>query len=230
MNQLWNNLRKSTFNGHLALTLKLLKDAHLPLEALDANTGFSILFYSIQYHQMEIFNYFLVHECICIRDFHNNTALMISVRFNNLLAFNAIIEKFPEYIPFVNDQGKSAFILACEKGLYPMVKVFIEKGMDVNNELLMDGSTALHVASSWGYFDIVTLLMQSRANPSVLNKKGFTPVDYAFSDEMRNHIANCTESIKSNKPIVTPKRKEPDRSTAANQTTTAYVSYLRSIF
>ncbi len=86
-------------------------------------------------------------------------------------------------------------------------------------------------ASSWGYFDIITLLMLNKASITLPNKKGFTPLDYAYSEEIKSHLIQCAEAIKANKPIKTPKRKDPEvPPPSSNQQATAYVSYLRTIF
>ena len=128
-----------------------------------------------------------------------------------------------------NLHGKTPLTLAIEKGCTPMVKTLLEKGVHVHT-IDPEGSTPLHIASSWGYYDIVTLLMLHHANLGVKNRKGFTPLDYAYSEEMKNHLIHCAECIKANKPIVTPKRKEPEVNHERNQQATAYVSYLKTLF
>ena len=43
-------------------------------------------------------------------------------------------------------------------------------------------------AAAWGHFETVTILIESGANLNHCNKKGWSPLDYAYSLDMKDHI------------------------------------------
>ena len=88
-------------------------------------------------------------------------------------------------------------------------------------------------AASWGYYDLVTDLILAKGSISITNQKGFTPLDYAYNEDMKNHLLYCVECIKNNHTIITPKRINQENfggSEVKENTGMAYVSYLKSIF
>ena len=79
--------------------------------------------------------------------------------------------------------GKAAIHLAAENGHTAMLRVMVEKGLDVN--LTQDepgdaGATALHCACAFGHEDAVKLLMDAGADDTMKNLKGETPAHYAL--------------------------------------------------
>ena len=56
----------------------------------------------------------------------------------------------------------------------------------------VQGDTALHFASKWGYSGIVELLLENGADPQTRNRRGQTPMTLAHS----NHIARLLQEIK----------------------------------
>ena len=82
----------------------------------------------------------------------------------------------------LNNQGIAAIHLAAQNGHKGMLKVMIEKGVDVN--LMEDapaesGTTPLHVACKYGQWEIVKLLMAAGADDTLKNAKGETPAHCA---------------------------------------------------
>lgn len=75
------------------------------------------------------------------------------------------------------------------------VRTLIEHGANVNQACRKSGSTPLHRAvTSTGapgtagkhaeVLDIIRLLMEAGADPSITNKAGWTPIDYAKGEEI----------------------------------------------
>ncbi|KAJ3218105.1 hypothetical protein HDU67_006663, partial [Dinochytrium kinnereticum] len=79
----------------------------------------------------------------------------------------------------------------------------LDMGADVNC-LDGDGSTPLHHAAAWGHFETVSILIQSGASPTIKNKRGWIPADYAYSIEMLEHLNECLVAIAENRPIRPP--------------------------
>ncbi|KAI9106113.1 ankyrin repeat-containing domain protein [Phlyctochytrium arcticum] len=66
-------------------------------------------------------------------------------------------------------------------------KVLLDMGAEVNSAD-GTGSTPLHHAAAWGYFDLINLLMERGALYNIKNARGWTPFDWAFSVEIRDHL------------------------------------------
>lgn len=81
-----------------------------------------------------------------------------------------------------DNNGRAAIHFAAEGGHAGMVKVMIEKGVNIN--LTQDapgdaGTTALHCACSHGHEDVVRLLIAAGADDTLANLNGETPAHYA---------------------------------------------------
>ncbi|CAF1507201.1 unnamed protein product, partial [Didymodactylos carnosus] len=77
----------------------------------------------------------------------------------------------------------SPFYIACEKGDLNKVKsLFIKVNPD---KLEPNGSTALHVAAYYGYYDIVKYLLEHGCSPNINNQYGRTADQEASNDQIR---------------------------------------------
>ena len=78
--------------------------------------------------------------------------------------------------------GTAAIHLAAKNGHTGMLKVMLEKGVDINltqDEPADAGVTALHCACASGYSDAAALLLGYGADDTMQNLKGETPAHYA---------------------------------------------------
>ncbi len=198
----------------------------------DPENGWPLLFYTIKFGQVEMFDYFSSQDNVIVTDFSRNSGLLIAASYQNEDAFFKLL-KYKSAINLANLKGQTPASIAIEKGNTKMINVLIELGLNVDQVLEdSEGSTLLHIAASWGYFDIVTLLMMAKASITATNLKGFTPVDYAYNEDMKTHLLYCAECIKNNQVIITPKRvdQEYPGTEVKENTGMAYVSYLKTIF
>ncbi|CAF1542824.1 unnamed protein product, partial [Didymodactylos carnosus] len=80
----------------------------------------------------------------------------------------------------------SDFYQACCNNQVTKVERYLEilSLCDID-KLQPDGSTALHIAASFGYQQIVRLLLQAGASPTILSKHGLTPADLAKTEEIK---------------------------------------------
>lgn len=86
----------------------------------------------------------------------------------------------------VDNRGKAAIHNAAKEGHTSMLKVMIEKGIDVNlteDEPAESGITALHEACAQGLSDIVKLLIAAGADDTMKNLKGETPAHFALMEK-----------------------------------------------
>ena len=82
----------------------------------------------------------------------------------------------------LDNSGVSAVHQAAQRGHLEMLKVMIEKGVDVNvtqDAPAEAGNTPLHCACMYGHGDIVKLLEESGADSALQNIKGELPAHYA---------------------------------------------------
>ena len=80
--------------------------------------------------------------------------------------------------PNITDsQLNTPLMAACEVNSKVIVKRLVHLGTTVSKDLQNDsGDSAISIASFNGHADIVSILLNSGANPHTANKKGFTPL------------------------------------------------------
>ncbi len=82
-----------------------------------------------------------------------------------------------------DNRGEAAVHLAAENGHTGMLKIMIEKGVDINlteDEPGEAGLTPLHLACANGHVDVVKLLMNAGADDTMKNLKGETPAHFVL--------------------------------------------------
>src|SRR5690606_37707091 len=90
------------------------------------------------------------------------------------------------------DRSKGA---GTEEDALAMARALVEAGVDVEQRDPATGRTALHVAVERGHRRVVEYLLRQGASPRLASSSGETPLDLA-DDEMREHIAAVTESLR----------------------------------
>ncbi|KAI8822706.1 ankyrin repeat-containing domain protein [Fimicolochytrium jonesii] len=196
-------LRGAVAEGNLFQVKRFISRKGVPLQCPDPTNGWPILFYAMRWCQNEVVGWLL--ECghdggEISKDFANNTALMVAANYKNEQAFMDYIDLYPQTINMTNDDGKTALIIATERGMNGIIETLLDMGANVNSTD-STGSTPLHHAASWGYFDTITLLMSRGAFYNVKNQRGWTPFDWAYSVETRDHLQECATAIAEKKPL-----------------------------
>lgn len=102
-----------------------------------------------------------------------------------------------------NKQGFTALQQSCKDGRIDVVNVLLNHGADINATGRKD-RTALHLAATGGYADIVELLIKSCVNLTVKDGEGMLPEDVAKTDEIANllsaaHAEQKAKSAQSNR-------------------------------
>ena len=77
--------------------------------------------------------------------------------------------------PAADDSGITALILATREGGLESMKVLLDAGAPIDHQAA-NGDTALIVAAMSGNAEMIHFLVERGANPSVANKKGWTPL------------------------------------------------------
>lgn len=68
--------------------------------------------------------------------------------------------------------------VVADNAVEPARKLLSEKDVDVN-EMAFDGNTALHYAARYSSVEITKLLLEAKADPSIPNQYGYTPIHIA---------------------------------------------------
>ena len=76
-------------------------------------------------------------------------------------------------------RGHTALCVACAYGHVDLVKFLINHRADVNKPLENTKTTPLHIASSNGFAEIVTLLRENGADLRYRDKGGLSALDYS---------------------------------------------------
>uniref|UniRef100_A0A1X7TE79 Death domain-containing protein n=1 Tax=Amphimedon queenslandica TaxID=400682 RepID=A0A1X7TE79_AMPQE len=102
-------------------------------------------------------------------------ALLEAVTAGNNEAVEFLLQLETVNIDHTNEEGKTALMLACERGHEDIVHSLLSAGANVN---IQDnkGWTALMRASEHNHISIIHMLLQANANPHLKNSKGSNPV------------------------------------------------------
>ncbi|KAJ1999944.1 Target of rapamycin complex 2 subunit avo2 [Coemansia thaxteri] len=164
--------------------------------AADDN-GWSSLMLAARHGRLEIAQYLLGlgHEDECIStDSEGNTVPMISAKYRHECICLAYLERYPQTMSEVNRDGGSAISWAAQNGLNKVISWILDHGGNVNQRDI-EGNTPLHHAASWNHYSTVSLLLERDGLPGLKNHKGYTALEYAYSNAMDKHIRDTAAKL-----------------------------------
>ena len=80
---------------------------------------------------------------------------------------------------YSDDEGVSIFDFAVTYNNMYIIKLLLEKGIDVNKTSRRSGFTALMAAVCYGRSDVVKLLLEAGADVQAVDSKGLSALDFA---------------------------------------------------
>ncbi|GAB1260447.1 ankyrin repeat domain-containing protein [Aurantivibrio plasticivorans] len=128
---------------------------------------------------------------------NNETALMVAARKGLYWVCNQLIDAGAS-VDLKNADGNNALWMACMFNDCELVKLFIMADIDVDNQN-DNGATALIYAASKGNHEMINMLINCGANPSLTTLDGFSPLDVAGDlptlRMIKNFVTNIQEGV-----------------------------------
>ena len=147
--------------------------------SVDGSTADSLIEYTegkLQFMRLiGIFSLYINDHPILQEDENMNftfeLALLEAVTAGNNEAVEFLLQLETVNIDHTNEEGKTALMLACERGHEDIVHSLLSAGANVN---IQDnkGSTALMIASAYNHISIIHMLLQANANPHLKKSNG----------------------------------------------------------
>ncbi len=98
-----------------------------------------------------------------------------------------ILDKKPETIDAIDEQGSTPLHVAAMGGREPIVRLLMERRPGLVNAKNGEGDTPLHLAALSGHAEIVALLLEKGAEPAARNSSNRTPL---FLAQAKNQLAS----------------------------------------
>lgn len=118
-----------------------------------------------------------------------STILMISSYHGNIDMVEYLVEKMKADVNYLNDNGTSALIFACNGGHMNIVSYLCVHGANPNFKM-KSGDSALHVAAERGYSDIISYLCtEANATINCRNETNQTPLHAACESNCLNCVS-----------------------------------------
>ncbi|KAI8332070.1 ankyrin repeat-containing domain protein, partial [Chlamydoabsidia padenii] len=97
------------------------------------------------------------------------------------------VSRYPECIHAISKDGRSALLVAAQKGNPSLVSSLLSIAADIDH-VDNDGNSACHYASAWGHPTVMELLMSEGCNVELENNNHFTAADFAYSFGIKDHL------------------------------------------
>jgi len=81
-------------------------------------------------------------------------------------------------------QGRNSLLYACASNQFNCVAALLEHGPEIIDDVDVHGNTALMIGCTYGYFELVQLLLSMGANPDIQNDEGLTACHLVSSSEV----------------------------------------------
>jgi len=172
----YEDLEEALIRSDSGAAIELIK------RGIDINTvdrqGNSLVTQSIQRDLPELFDYLLQRRArINTRNRNGESALSIAAYMGRAKYVQRLVEAGAE----INFFGWPPLSYAAYNGHTAIVEYLIKRGAEVD-EKTENGSTALFFAARFGHIDTVRTLLAHQADPTIVNDRGETAVDWALKE------------------------------------------------
>ncbi|MFB0936386.1 MAG: ankyrin repeat domain-containing protein [Propionivibrio sp.] len=170
----YEDLEEALIRSDSGAAIELIK------RGIDINTvdrqGNSLVTQSIQRDLPELFDYLLQRRArINTRNRNGESALSIAAYMGRAKYVQRLVEAGAE----INFFGWPPLSYAAYNGHIAIVEYLIKRGAEIDGTT-ENGSTALFFAARFGHMDTVRTLLAHQADPTIVNDRGETAVDWAL--------------------------------------------------
>ncbi len=172
----YEDLEEALIRSDSGAAIELIK------RGIDINTvdrqGNSLVTQSIQRDLPELFDYLLQRRArINTRNRNGESALSIAAYMGRAKYVQRLVEAGAE----INFFGWPPLSYAAYNGHTAIVEYLIKRGAEIDGTT-ENGSTALFFAARFGHIDTVRTLLAHQADPTIVNDRGETAVDWALKE------------------------------------------------
>ncbi len=173
----YEDLEEALIRSDSGAAIELIK------RGIDINTvdrqGNSLVTQSIQRDLPELFDYLLQRRArINTRNRNGESALSIAAYMGRAKYVQRLVEAGAE----INFFGWPPLSYAAYNGHTAIVEYLIKRGAEIDGTT-ENGSTALFFAARFGHIDTVRTLLAHQADPTIVNDRGETAVDWALKEK-----------------------------------------------
>lgn len=197
-------LKQALMDGHVDTVKRMIRTQRISMQhCVNPQTGWNILFYAIRFKYNDLVEYLLElgHDDngAISHDLQKNTALMVAVLYDNMIAFALYLAQYTNAADMENILGQTPLLLASKLGRKDFIEMLLQTGVDLNH-VDTDGCNALHHAvSSDENYDCIALLISQGCNFALQNNKGWAPLDFSYNTSIANHLQECARLVHDRK-------------------------------
>jgi ankyrin repeat protein len=172
--------------GYNQLLIKLLdkdnQNIGLPIIDIKDKLGLTALHYSIIFNNYKAFKILLDKSNILINNNQNLNAFHICIQYNRINFFIDLLSNNSElFINTSNNENLLQYAILFDK--YDFIPYILKKKINVNNQDITNGLSALHQIVIKNKVDIVQMLINYGANINIQDYYGNTAIHYSISEE-----------------------------------------------
>ncbi|XP_048245484.1 ankyrin-1-like [Haliotis rufescens] len=183
---LWRNLEFSI----RVISAAVSKDGKDCIISWDGSSRSSMLHWAARIHSKGIFEYvFNGYEHDISNEVKVDTIYGCLI-WSNIEGLEYLLKKYPDCTVSGNFDGASALSLVARRGSDKMVRLLMEKGIDINDRDDRE-ATALHWAAAAGNTEVLDTLIQAGCDINAENGDSATPLHFAVLHGHRE----CVESL-----------------------------------
>ena len=154
----------------------------LPIIDIKDTLGLTALHYSIIFNNYEAFKILLDKSNIFINNNQNLNAFHICIQYNRINMFIDMLSNISElFINTSNNENLLQYAILFDK--YDFIPYILKKKININNQDITNGLSALHQIVIKNKIDIVKLLINYGANINIQDYYGNTAIHYCISEE-----------------------------------------------
>jgi ankyrin repeat protein len=164
---------------------------------------------------------------ICFKDQFGNSLLMNYIYFNQVNGLYVLLGKDKNLGNEVNLGRESPLIFATKLGRDECIKALIKSEVNLNYQDSL-GNTALHYAVEANNRYIVSLLVFYKADKTIKNNKGLSPVELAKSLDYQKIIKYFKKPVNPAE-ILKKEKKKKNKGTMGNEKSSEYSEQFKTI-